>query len=68
MKVKYNGEYANLCERKSTICPIDEFLARLSPYIKNDYEKQCGITNKNIENDVRNIVHVAGISRYEMEQ
>ena len=43
VKVKYNGEYVNLCEKKSQTCPIDEFLQRVSRYIHDDYEKQCGV-------------------------
>ena len=37
VKVKYNGEYANLCERKSQTCPIDEFLQRIGKYFHNDF-------------------------------
>ena len=44
VKIKYNGEYANLCKKKSQTCPIDEFLQRIKKYIHYDYEKQCGVS------------------------
>ncbi len=36
---------------------MDEFLVRLEKYIRNDYEKQCGVTNATMEEEVRKIVN-----------
>ena len=42
-------------------------MARLTPYIHNDYEKQCGVTNTTSEEMVRKIVNRVEKSRYELE-
>ncbi len=46
--MKYNGEYANICGRKSTVCDMDEFIERISKYIHNDFDKQCGVTSESL--------------------
>ena len=40
VRIKYNGEYANLCEKKETRCEYRNFWARL-PIDKDIYQKTC---------------------------
>ena len=45
VKVRYNGKYMNLCEKKDTKCEYAEFKRRIqAQYV--DYKALCGLTAK----------------------
>ena len=42
VKIKYNGYYVNLCEKRSTECEYKEFIERMKD-TQGDFEEACGI-------------------------
>ena len=49
VKIKYNGKYYNLCEKKQKFCDLNEFLNRLQNFLVTDFKSFCrnGSNRKN---------------------
>lgn len=48
VKMRYNGNYFNLCDKNSTECPFEEFAQKSRSHLL-DFNKECG-NKKEFEN------------------
>lgn len=50
IKIKYNGKYVNLCDRKEDSCLYSEWKARIEAQYVN-YRQLCGLQTKKVSNE-----------------